>query len=89
MGYLFTKDSLAKWRPVIPFCVIGMMMASVVNMFAGTSLAEFSRIYDRKYDVWLLERKMKIEVQKETMLAIIRAGNRMVFPIQKEVEPCK
>lgn len=57
IGYLFTRDGLVRWRPLIPFCVMGMMVASVVNMFVGTSINELSRSYERQYDVWLLEKK--------------------------------
>lgn len=89
MGYFFTRDGLAKWRPAIPFCVLGMMMASVVNTFAGSSITERSRAFDRGNEVWLLEKKMEIEVQKEIMLATIRAGNRVVFAPPTEAEPCE
>ncbi|MNH44954.1 hypothetical protein D3C79_1072630 [compost metagenome] len=64
-------------------------MASVVNTFAGTSITERSRAFDRSNEVWLLEKKMEIEVQKEIMLATIRAGNRVTFAPPTEAEPCE
>jgi FtsH-binding integral membrane protein len=89
MGYLFTREGLTKWRPAIPFCVLGMMMASVVNTFAGSSITERSRDFDRNYEVWLMEKKMEIEVKKEVMLAQVRAGNRVTFAPSEEADPCE
>lgn len=79
MGYLFTREGLAKWRPAIPFCLLGMMMASLVNTFAGSSITERSRGLDRGHEVWLLEKKMEIEIQKEILLTQVRAGKHVVF----------
>jgi hypothetical protein len=89
VGYLFTRDSLEKWRPVIPFCLIGMMMASVVNMFAGTSLTEMHRSYERAYEVWLLEQKMLIDLQKEFMLLKAKEGKFASFPPPGSATPCE
>lgn len=88
-GYIFTRDGLAKFRPVIPFCFVGMMMATVVNLFAGTSISERSRIYDRDYDAWLLERKMVIDVQKEFMLLMAKNGEFTSFPPPIKPAPCE
>lgn len=89
LGYLFTREGLAKWRPAIPFCVLGMMMASVVNTFAGSAITERSRAFDRSREVWLLEKKMEIEIQKEIMLAHIHAGKRVTFAPPTEADPCQ
>lgn len=88
-GYIFTRDGLAKFRPIIPFCLVGMMMATVINLFAGTSIAEQSRIFDRSYDAWLLERKMVIDVQKEFMLIMAKKGDFTSFPPSIMNAPCE
>ncbi len=38
LAYIFSKDTLASLRPVIPLCMIGMLSASVFFTFIGTTL---------------------------------------------------
>jgi len=89
LGYLFSKESLSDWRKVIPFCMAGMLSASVLNAFVGTAIKGEYLKFDREYEVWLLEKKNSLQVQKELLIAKAKLGKNVVYPEPVQVNDCK
>jgi len=89
LGYLFSKDSLSEWRKVIPFCMAGMLSASVLNAFAGTAIKGEYQKFEREYEVWLLEKKTALEVQKQLLVIKAKAGKNVVYPVPEISNKCK
>jgi hypothetical protein len=89
LGYLFSKDSLTEWRKVIPFCMAGMLFASVLNAFAGTAIKGEHQKFEREYEIWLLEKKNALEVQKQILLTKAKAGKSVIYPVGDISNDCK
>ena len=89
LGYLFSKESLSEWRKVIPFCMAGMLSASVLNAFVGTAIKGEYLKFEREYEIWLLEKKNSLEVQKELLIAKAKSGKNVVFPVSEQANDCK
>lgn len=83
LGYLFGKESLLEWRPVIPFCLFGLLLSSVLNMYFGTVIKGKSIDQERKYQVWLLEHNLKLEMQKAMFMRTIENGGNVIFSSSK------
>lgn len=88
LGYLFSRDSLIEWRKVLPFCMAGMLAASVLNAFSGTAIKGEYQRFEREYEVWLLEKKNALEVQKEILLQKAKSGRNVVYPEIERREQC-
>ncbi len=89
LGYLFSKESMNKWRDVIPFCMAGMLCASVINAFVGSAIKSEYEKFERKYEVWLIEKKNSLDVQKEILLLAAKSGKNVVFPEVENESNCK
>lgn len=89
LGYLFSKESLNEWRKVIPFCMAGMLSASVLNAFAGTAIKGEYQRYEKEYEVWLLEKKNSLEVQKQVLLAKAKEGKNVVYSVADITNDCR
>lgn len=40
LAYLFGKESLAVWRPAIPYCLIALMLAALYGIFMGGTIRD-------------------------------------------------
>jgi hypothetical protein len=65
-GYAFTKEGLAKIRPVIPYCLVAMLLLSPYWVFMGAKLR-------LNYEIWHT-RFEKIEVEFEKAKLFKKAG---------------
>lgn len=89
LGYLFSKDSLVEWRKVIPFCMIGMLLASILNVFTGAAIKGEYQKFEREYEVWLLEKENQIEVQKAILLQKAKEGKEIIYHVAEKLYECK
>jgi hypothetical protein len=72
-GFAFTSQGLAKIRPVIPFCLIGMLLLSVYWIFVGSKIRFDYESYTIK--VWQnLMRFEKVDLELEKAQRFKLAG---------------
>jgi len=69
LGYAFSKDSLSELRPIIPYCLLVLIIGSLFCLFVGGRVKRANEEYERKYSEWLLHyEKVELEVEKATQL---------------------
>jgi len=73
LTYLFSKDSLDEWRPVIPFSIIFMVICALGGLtIGGVRKAKFDN-FDREYAVYKSElENLYFPVEKEKRLMKLR-----------------
>ena len=68
--YMFSKDGLAQWRPVIPFCVAVVAIGGLVGLSLGSTLRSQFDNFEREYAKALLRyERVELEAQKAEYLA--------------------
>jgi len=69
LGHLFSKEHLKEWRPIIPCCIISLLLTALFGLFAGASIVksqeEFIRNYEKRL---LLYKNVELEVEKQKQL---------------------
>lgn len=69
LAYLFSRENLSEMRPVIPFCLIALMLTTAYASFVGTSMKREWIVYEKEYKEWLLHyEKVALEVAKAKYL---------------------
>lgn len=64
-GYAFTKESIAVLRPVIPYCLVAVMLSSYYSLNVGATVRQKSDHYKEDYELWKLwYEKVDLEVHK-------------------------
>lgn len=86
--YLFGRESLSEWRHAIPFCLIGLLLASLYMSFVGTGIRADTEAFQRDYDVWLIKHKNILEAEKEFLLAQARRGEPPKVTIESHQYQC-
>jgi hypothetical protein len=72
LGYLFSKDSLADWRPVIPFCVTVVAIGGLLGLGFGATARRKGEATEQEYARWLLKYEhVDLENKKAEYLAIL------------------
>ncbi|HET9638301.1 MAG TPA: hypothetical protein VFP12_03765 [Allosphingosinicella sp.] len=73
LAYLFSKDSLQEWRPVIPFALIAMLICALGGLtIGGIRKAQFDQ-FDREWAIYRSElENLSFPVEKEERLIHIR-----------------
>ncbi len=74
LAYMFGKETLAKWRDTIPFCLVGMLVCAIYMVFVGSGIKGEQKKYEKDYEVWLLEKKSHIKINEELLLTQIKNG---------------
>jgi hypothetical protein len=73
LSYLFGKESLAIWRPAIPFALILLVSCTLGGLVVGgaykTDRIEAEKIYARR---WLLYEKVDLEICKQKRLLLLQ-----------------
>jgi hypothetical protein len=73
LAYLFGKENLAQWRPVIPFCIIVMLITALYGSFMGSSMRKQHDDAEREYKEWLSHyEKVELEVAKNAYLRALK-----------------
>lgn len=76
LAYLFSKEHLSEWRPVIPFCIVAMLLLSLFGAFMGSSIRLKNEAYEKEYAEWLLHyEKVQLEAAKKAYFKQIDEGN--------------
>ena len=68
LTYLFGKDSLAEWRPVIPVCVIALLITALFGSLLGAQTRLDSDESEKEYKEWLL-------YQEHVAFPVAKAGH--------------
>lgn len=69
LGYMFGKEHLLEWRPVIPYCIIALLITSFYGLFLGAEYRGKHEDFERKYRKHMLYfEKVELEVLKEKKL---------------------
>lgn len=85
--YLFSKEQLTEWRPVIPYAIIGMVVSSLLGAGNGAVMRSENEASDRAYNEWLLQYKnVKLEIEKEGLKALIKETKGPI-EIQTNLKP--
>jgi hypothetical protein len=86
MMYLLSKESLASWRPVIPYAMIMLLINTFLGVNIGgaykTQYLDFEAAYNRRL---LLYEKVELEVCKEKRLMELRG---QLLPEGYTYKPC-
>ena len=68
-GYAFTVEGLKNLRPVIPFCILALMLSSVYGLGFGVTLRSKNEKYAKDYNQWLLRyQTVELEIEKAQKL---------------------
>jgi hypothetical protein len=70
MAYLFTKEGLKEWRPIIPWCVTVLTVGGLVGLSLGSTIRARFDQFDRDYAKALLRyERVELESEKAKYLA--------------------
>ena len=77
LAYLFGKETLIEWRPVIPVCIISLLIMSLFGSFMGSQVRLDFEETLKSYNRWLLHyEKVGLPVAKEGYMKILN-GDRL------------
>ena len=69
LAYLFGKESMMEWRPVIPVCIISLLITSLFGSFMGSQIRLDFEESEKSYEHWLLHyEKVGLPVAKEAYM---------------------
>jgi hypothetical protein len=75
LGYIFSKDTLPHLKPVIPFCLVALILNAFFCLFLGGRVKRENADFEREYNRRLLYyEKVELEVEKARQLKEIQAG---------------
>lgn len=75
LGVMFSQDKLSEYRPIIPYCIMVLILTSYFGLFAGSSIRGKDEDFQRNYNEWLLDfQNVKLEVEKAKRLQEIKAN---------------
>lgn len=84
LAYMFGKESLAVWRPAIPYCLIALMLSALYGIFMGGTIRDtWQRNADIQHAADLYYEKVDLEVAKQIRL------DRLKPPASQCAQPCK
>lgn len=70
LTYLFSKDSLSDWRPIIPAGVTVLVVGGLIGLSFGSTLRGKSDQYEKDYAKYLIRYQyLELETQKAKYLA--------------------
>lgn len=69
LGYLFSREHLLEWRPLIPYCIIALLVTAFYGLFLGSSIRGKHEAFEREHQKRLLYyEKVELEVEKARQL---------------------
>ena len=75
LAYLFSKESLIEWRPVIPVCIVALLITSLFGSFMGSQVRLDFEQSAKSYERWLLHyEKVGLPVAKEGYMKILNGA---------------
>jgi len=84
LAYMFGKESLAVWRPAIPYCLIALMLSALYGIFMGGTIRDtWQRNADIQHAADLYYEKVDLEVARQIRL------DRLKPPASQCVQSCK
>jgi predicted neutral ceramidase superfamily lipid hydrolase len=84
LAYMFGKESLADWRPAIPYCLIALMLSALYGIFmGGTIRGTEQRNADTQHAADLYYEKVDLEVARQKRLDSLKP------PASQCAQPCK
>ncbi len=76
LGYLFSKEQLSEWRPVIPYCITVLVLNAFIGLCSGGIVRGKYEDFERDYQRRLMEyEKVDLEVKKAEQLKKIQSGD--------------
>lgn len=88
LAYLFGKDSLEMWRPVIPYCVTALSVSALVSSFYGGTVRRDYQEYERNHERWRLHyEKVQLEVARAQYLRFLAQGrldDQILDPLRQD-----
>lgn len=70
LGYMFTKESIKQYRPLMPYCLIVLMLTAFYGLFSGSAIRGKHEQFQRDYEKRLLyykEVELPIELEKKRL----------------------
>lgn len=75
LAYMFGKESLAIWRPTVPYCLIALMLSALYGTFMGGTIRDtWQSNADTKRAEALYYEKVQLEVAKQMGLDRLKAS---------------
>lgn len=72
LSYMFTLDRLEKWRPIIPYTIVVLMLATLYGLSVGGLTKKRWDGYQQTYAVWLIEHeRVHVPVMRLRALAAL------------------
>lgn len=69
LGYLFSREHLSEWRPIIPYCILVLLLNSFYGLFVGSTIRGKHENFVREHQKRLLYyEKVELEVEKAKQL---------------------
>jgi len=69
LGYWSGKEGLSEWRPIIPYCIIVLMLSAFYGLFAGATIRSENDQYEKDYEKrMLLYKEVELPLQKAQKL---------------------
>jgi peptidoglycan/LPS O-acetylase OafA/YrhL len=76
LTYLFSKENGKHWQPVIPYCILVLMVNSFFGLFVGSTMRAHTEALERRYAEWQFQYEhVYIEIQKAAGLDWVK-GNK-------------
>lgn len=82
LGYWSGKEGLSEWRPIIPYCIIVLMLSAFYGLFAGATIRMENEQYEKAYEKRML-------LYKEVELPLLKAKKLFEIENQKVNEKAK
>lgn len=74
LAYLFSKDNLAIWRPIIPLIIVGLVSTALAGAFMGSGIRSDHEAFERKYREWFAKYEaVQLPVEKQQLLNLLKA----------------
>lgn len=82
LAYMFGKESLAVWRPAVPYCLIVLMLSALYGIFMGGTIRDtWQRNADIKRASDLYYEKVILEAAKQKNLDELKQAH--AHPVKK------
>lgn len=73
LAYLFGKESLQEWRPIIPFAMMSMIVSAMIGLTVGSIYKAKMTDYEREYTEYKSElENLYFPVERERRLMALR-----------------
>lgn len=73
LTYLFGKEQNKQWQPLLPHCILVLVLNTFFGLFVGGTMREKREALERRYDEWRFQyQHVYVEMQKAAGLEAVK-----------------